>query len=181
MTEEGFHLTKYGKIAETCWLEIPDHFTGVGLDEFVVMPNHIHGIIGIMDIDRIAPREGEGVRAQHAAPLPKPHVLPGSLGAIVRSYKSAVTKKINEIRGTPGARFWQRNHYEHIVRNEKCLEKIRDYIRNNPARWDADRENPARARGDNFDLWLDSFAGISRERSLLGTRGLKNALQGLRR
>ncbi|MDM8001030.1 MAG: transposase [Dehalococcoidia bacterium] len=103
------------------------------------MPNHVHGIIVITD--------RPGVEAQHAAPLyvsvnaPRP----GSLSAIVRSFKSASTKRMNELRAAPGTPVWQRNYYEHVIRNERDLERIREYIATNPLRWALDRENPARS------------------------------------
>jgi hypothetical protein len=65
----------------------------------------------------------------------------GSISTIIRSFKSAVTKRINEIRKTPGAKLWQRNYYEHIIRNENELNRIREYIANNPIKWEFDKEN----------------------------------------
>ncbi len=70
------------------------------------------------------------------------NVIPGSLGAIVRAFKSATTKRINTLNGTSGASVWQRNYYEHIIRNENEWEAIRAYIQNNPIQWDRDDENP---------------------------------------
>ncbi len=106
--------------------------------EFVVMPNHIHGIIRIVDV----PSGPVGAQRRCAPTNEKrPHVKPGSLGAIVRSFKSAVTKRINLLRGTPGARVWQRNYYEHIIRTERALDAIRRYIAHNPIRWHLDRYN----------------------------------------
>lgn len=70
--------------------------------------------------------------------------IPGSIPTIVRSYKSAATLRVNLMRGTPGASLWQRNYYEHVVRNDLSLSRIRQYILDNPARWHDD-ENPARA------------------------------------
>ena len=132
-------LNEYGEIVRACWREIPDHFPHVELDAFVVMPNHIHGIIVIVD---------HIVGATHASPLPE-NVPPrgpasGSLGAIVGSFKSTVTKRINIGRGTPGAPVWQRNYYEHIIRNDRALNAIRHYITENPLRWHLDRYNPER-------------------------------------
>jgi REP element-mobilizing transposase RayT len=100
------------------------------------MPNHIHCII-ILDslrrgTARRAPTEGFG----------KP--LANSIPTIVRAYKSAVTKCINEFRKTPGASVWQRNYYEHVVRDDNDLNRIREYIECNPARWAEDEENPSR-------------------------------------
>jgi len=145
--EGEMRLSVWGEVAEQCWRDIPAHFPHVELDAWVVVPNHIHGIITITDV----------VGAQHAAPLqpPRINVRPGSLGAIVRSYKSAVTKRINELRGTPGAAVWQRNYWEHIIRTERALEAIRRYIAENPLRWELDRYNPETGGRDPraVELW----------------------------
>ncbi len=131
-----------GDIALDCWSALPRHFSHVSVDAFVVMPNHVHGIIIIDDTP------DPDVGAQHAAPLPaktdppRPHVQPGSLGAIVRSYKSAVTRATNLQRQTPGSPVWQRNYYEHIIRDEISLCAIREYIRTNPEKWATDANNP---------------------------------------
>lgn len=133
----GVELSQYGQIARRTWEEIPRHFPNVSLDAFIVMPNHIHGIVFINEA------KPAKVGAQHAAPLrgTKLSVQPGSLGAMVRSYKSTVTREINLHRGTPGGRVWQRNYYEHIIRDYPDLEEIRDYVVNNPAAWETDPEN----------------------------------------
>ncbi|GIV57081.1 MAG: hypothetical protein KatS3mg040_1849 [Candidatus Kapaibacterium sp.] len=120
-------------------------------DEFVVMPNHIHGIIWIINDDvgatrRVAPtrRVAHRVGATHrVAPTDPPRgPASGSIGAIVGQFKSITTKRINALRGTPGAPVWQRNYYEHIIRTEDALQRIREYIATNPLRWHLDRENP---------------------------------------
>lgn len=147
-------LNPLGNIARHCWLAITDHFPHTALDEFVIMPNHVHGIIWIVE------KPNKTVGATHASPL-HPHASPlrtkpepprgpkrQSIGAIVGSYKSAVTKQINEIRRTPGTTIWQRNFYDHIIRNEQSLYRIRKYILENPLRWHIDRENPT-AIGDD--------------------------------
>jgi putative transposase len=130
-------LNPFGEIVESCWLEIPKHFLHAKLDEFVIMPNHIHFIVWLES--NLVP-----VGAQHAAPLhdrtahgDRPNVAPGSLGALVRSFKSAVTKRINESRATPGVPVWQRNYYERVVRANE-LENTRTYILENPIKWDLD-------------------------------------------
>jgi putative transposase len=74
------------------------------------------------------------------------------VGAIVRSYKSAVTKRINQLRDMPGVPFWQRNYWEHIVRDEGSLSQIREYIENNPARWAEDQLHPE-ALPNQFNRW----------------------------
>ena len=131
-------LSRIGLIVEECLLALPSHFPGVLLDSYVVMPNHLHGLIVI------------GVGAQHAAPL-RPQegaarraVRVRSLGAIVRSLKAAVTKRVNELYQSPGRVLWQRNYYEHIVRPGKEIDVLRSYILENPARWACDRHNPQR-------------------------------------
>jgi len=90
-----------------------------------------------------------GVGAQHAAPLPRVsppspifNVRPGSLGAIVRSFKAACSRLINLQRDTPGNLLWQRNYHEHIIQNEIEMHNIREYIVNNPAKWAEDEFNP---------------------------------------
>ena len=142
---DAMRVNQYGGVVLECWESIPDHFPGARLDAFVVMPNHIHGIIQLAD----ATRESF-VGAQHAAPcqsityrpLVDMHVRPGSLGAMVRSFKSAVARRINSLRETPGMPVWQRNYYEHVLRDESELLRIREYILANPARWSDDEENP---------------------------------------
>jgi len=143
--EEGeMHRSTLGEIAIHCWLEIPSHFPQASLDEFIIMPNHVHGIIEIN-----APEIREGtVETQHAASLRNEHnqppkqtrqkslPKPGSISTIVRSYKSAVTRWAGK-NGYPGFR-WQTRFYDHIIRNEKSLERIRAYILGNPFKWAED-------------------------------------------
>ena len=125
-------MNGYGQAVDACWSEIAVHFPRVTPDAFVVMPNHIHGIVVINDVG-----------AQHAGPL-RNNVVPGSLGAIVRSFKSASTKRINLLRNAPGALVWQRNYYEHVIRADDDLDRIRQYILDNPLRWEMDEYNPNR-------------------------------------
>ncbi len=155
-------LNAFGEIVWACWGEIPDHFPHVELDAFVVMPNHVHGIIWIVDhpgathAQNVGATHAQNVGATHALPLQGPRgPVSGSLGAIVGSFKSAVTRRINELRGTPGARVWQRNYYEHIIRNERALNAIRRYIVENPLRWHLDRYNPDRQGTDPMarEIW----------------------------
>jgi putative transposase len=75
------------------------------------------------------------------------------LSTIVRSFKSATTNRINDLRKTPGGLVWQRNYYEHVIRNEQSLNRIREYIAGNPARWDVDRENPAANNPEPNNVW----------------------------
>ena len=144
-------------VAEEMWQRIPNHFPHVQVDAWVVMPNHVHGILIITsDAGR-----GEALRAgeppaRNASPLPRPAgVAPGSLGAIVGNFKSVTARRINRLRGTPGAPVWQRNYYEHIVRDEHALNAIRQYVVDNPARWAFDTYNPGAAGPDPraSELW----------------------------
>jgi len=136
-------LNDPGRIVADCWREIRGHFADVELDEFVVMPNHLHGIVVIRDTDERTWR-GEGGRgkaclAPTSTSFGKPP--PQSLSAIVGSFKSAAAKRINELRSTPGRPVWQRNYYEHIIRNPDDLAETRQYIADNPLQWEFDREN----------------------------------------
>jgi len=134
-------LNEEGKIAELCWQHIPQHFPQSTLDEFVVMPNHIHGLI-ILDNSATLIRDQPAVPLLAHEQFSKP--VSGSIPTIVRSYKSAVTKQINALWQTPSHTFWQRNYYEHIVRNLTEMEKIHRYIANNPASWALNPDNDAR-------------------------------------
>lgn len=127
-------LSEIGAVAERCLRDIPNHFDNVELDEIVVMPNHVHMVTAIVS----------RVGAQHIVPLPDQrntfqHVVPGSLGSIIRGFKIGVTKWSRE-NGKPFG--WQPNYYEHIIRNERSLERIREYITHNPLKWELDVENP---------------------------------------
>jgi REP element-mobilizing transposase RayT len=148
-------LNDFGKIADECWRAIPEHFPFVELGAHVIMPNHGHGVIVIRADGSESHFEipDDGRRGAAHCPLvgmlrpydntTNPHkinVKPGSLGAIVRSYKSAVSYRIHKERNATG--IWQRNYYEHIIRDEKDLQRITDYIEANPLRWDEDDENP---------------------------------------
>jgi REP element-mobilizing transposase RayT len=143
VVDGGMRVNALGKIVQDCWEEIPVHFPNVVVDMFVVMPNHVHGII-------IHEKEfSVVVGAQHAAPLHAPqqgmtpNVRPGSLRAIVRSFKSAVTRRAG--RELNSANIWQRNYYEHIIRDQADYERIAGYILANPVNWNDDEENPRNA------------------------------------
>ncbi len=115
-----------GVIVQEAWLSLSNRFSNVKLDQFVIMPNHVHGLIFI--------RTGAACRA--------PTSNACTLGNIVRAFKSISSIKINKMLSRTGQAFWQRNYYEHIIRNEKELRNVRQYILDNPLRWEFDRENP---------------------------------------
>ena len=145
-------MSQMGEIASRCWREIPDHFTNVELDEFVVMPNHVHGIIVILD-------DVNSVGVIHESPLPKTTTERRRmlLPKIIGRFKMNSAKRINLLRNSSGIPVWQRNYFEHIVRDEKSMTRIREYIDTNPQRWELDRENPHRRGSDEFDQWLPSM------------------------
>ncbi len=128
-------LSEWGHIVSETWEWIPSRYPYVDLDDSVVMPDHLHGILIINPVFR------RGVSRN--APTEPPKIKP--LGQLIGAFKTVSTKKINEMRGTPGSAFWQRNYYEHIIRNQQDLNRIRAYIRNNPLRWWLDREDPEAA------------------------------------
>jgi len=113
-----------GQIVEQTWFDLPAHNPTIHLHEFVLMPNHIHGII---QIDHDTERVDLG-----STPTNRP------LSEIIRQFKSFSTRKINVYRNAPGAPVWQRNYYERIIRNDKSYIQIAQYIENNPAQWQED-------------------------------------------
>jgi putative transposase len=151
------------QIVSDVWRELARRFPSVRLDQFVLMPNHIHGIIWIT-----APTPPAGAQhgawpdndpspsdtpsrkspppSNHAAPRHPAAVKPNSVGLIVRAFKSRAAKRINRLRRTPSAPVWQRNYYEHIIRDEEDLYRIRQYIIDNPAKWAEDTDNPTNWR-----------------------------------
>lgn len=127
-------LHLFGRIAQERWFAIPQHHRGVTLDEFVVMPNHIHGILFIEN--EAPPTVDEEANLRHFG---KPQS--GSLSAIIGSFKSGVSKRIGEARQCP-TRVWQERFWEHIIRDEHDLQNQRAYILNNPANWEEDELHP---------------------------------------
>ena len=138
-------LSKYGLVAKQQWEELPKRFPNIELGACSIMPNHMHGIIVIMTgrgtAENLNGLDGEpSRRAPTQERFRKP--VKGSIPTIVRSYKSAVSYRINLMRSTDGVPVWQRNYYEHIIRNERDLQNKTDYIEANPMLWDDDDENP---------------------------------------
>jgi putative transposase len=139
-----------GELISNCWRRIPSHFDNTSLDEFVLMPNHLHGIIFIKDSlgqgEAFADDESlqSELNSANASPLRQIGTQPGSLGAIIQNFKSVSTRLVNKEYFEPGMRLWQKNYYERIIRNERELNAIRQYIRDNPLYWEMDRENPGK-------------------------------------
>ncbi|MGM0377476.1 MAG: transposase [Bacteroidota bacterium] len=141
-------LNDVGIIAREFWNRISERYENVVLDTFIVMPNHVHGIIGI---EYHPERDQHPVGAIHELPLrdgnsdsetyrkQRRQML---LSKIIGWYKMNVAKQANILLNNTGNRFWQRNYYEHIIRDDKSLHRIRDYIINNPAQWEEDMNHP---------------------------------------
>jgi len=162
-------LSAVGALVLNVWEGLQQRFPTIELDAFAVMPNHVHCIIVIASVeaglalpDNSHP-VGAGLalpRAQQAAPL---QIVQGAassaptLGDIIRAFKSISAIQGNRLLLRTGVPLWQRNYYEHIIRDDNSLNRIREYIITNPMRWELDRENPTRTGEDEFDRWLDSF------------------------
>ena len=133
ITDGVMRLNEWGQIAKDCWTAIPEHFPTTSLDAFVVMPNHVHGIIIInTDADQAAKPGPSSQPRQFAKPIPQ------SLSTIIGAFKSAATKRINLLGENTLSPIWQRNYHEHVIRDHERYEFIRAYIDTNPQRWAED-------------------------------------------
>jgi putative transposase len=142
-------LNERGLIAREEWLRSAHARYEIELNAFVVMPNHLRAIVLIKDTGATGPDVGasdpvgatgpevgaQGLAPLHNTPLRRPS---RSLGSFIAGFKMAVTKRINTLRGTPGARVWQRNYYERVLRDDDELARARGYIADNPGRWAED-------------------------------------------
>ncbi len=158
-------LNEFGKMTQQCWLEIPNHFPQTQLDEYIIMPDHIHGIIvlndfvGVQNVGakivgaKIVGTKNVGAKNFSPLPMPTPEPTPlpmptpeqnitpfrspsKTIGSIIRGFKIGVTKWFRQ--NTDIYVVWQRNFYEHIIRNEVELNRIRQYIIDNPKKWKTD-------------------------------------------
>jgi putative transposase len=140
-------LNRNGKIVKDCWLEIPKHFQSVTLDEYVIMPNHLHGIVKINENQNVGARHKVSSIRRQASPYSindkntKPKRTPiQSLGAIFGSFKSAVTKQIHPLGLCEHTSVWQRNYYEHVIRDNEDYQRIVECIQFNPINSEDDQE-----------------------------------------
>ena len=109
-------LTPLGQLIADTWNDLPNHNPGISLGPFIVMPDHIHGVVIL-----------EGRAGLGPAPTPLPELM--------RQLKSFSARRINQFRGTPGAPLWQRGYYEHVIRSQQDLDEAAEYILGNPGRW----------------------------------------------
>jgi len=151
-------LNDFGRIVAAEWIRSGELRAEIETGEYVVMPNHFHGIVMITDdIASGCHRRGDRPVAQNAGQMssgksgdrpvaPTPGPQPKSIGAMMAGFKSAVTKRINIIRDIPGVPVWQRNYYEHVIRDDADYNRIAEYVADNPRRWTEDKLHP-----DNFN------------------------------
>ena len=138
--DDRMNINRCGKIAEKEWFRTGDLRPNIKLHEFIVMPNHLHGIIEITGktskgtVPR-APTKAHPIQMLERFGKPKSNTLP----TIIRSYKANVTKQARLLKHNANFNVWQRNYFEHIVRNEKSYLKIAEYIQNNPLKWKDDK------------------------------------------
>ena len=124
-------LNKYGLIAKEEWIKSESIRKEIELNDFVIMPNHFHALIGI-DFKNYT--EQESNKNYGAA-----RRFPKSISSLISGFKGSVTRKINEVNNTKGIKIWQSNYYDHIIRKEELLNKVQSYIKNNPAVWERDK------------------------------------------
>ena len=191
IVDDEMQINKAGRIVQKCWNALPSRFEGIALDEFVIMPNHIHGIIflvgaGIgLPVDSAvgvglalpssqsaiaggAAYSAEVASATKAGSPAPTNQMPGgtstnptpTLGNIIGAFKSVSTLNVNRMFALNRKPLWHRNYYEHIIRDEESLNRIREYIIHNPLNWSIDRENPDRKAEDPFDKWIESFRAL---------------------
>jgi len=153
--DDAVCLTAVGSMVASVWSQLSTHYPAVQTDAFVIMPNHIHGILLLTD-DHHRHTSPDRGQVWEPAPTSEPHVPPPmdseppptlGLSDVVHRFKMLTTHRFAElaaqrpVRPTIG-RLWQRNYYEHVIRDDDSLLRIREYIANNPLAWALDRENP---------------------------------------
>jgi REP element-mobilizing transposase RayT len=133
MISDGeMHLNKLGDIVQAAWMDLPNHYPYLELGTFMIMPNHVYGIVVLTVGAGLGP-------APTVEPTPTPFRY--GLPEIIRAFKSFSARWVNEYLGATGHSLWQRNYYEHVIRDQKEWERIHQYIESNPLQWEQDREN----------------------------------------
>ena len=144
VVDQEMRTNEAGALVHSLWEALPGRFSFIQLDVFIVMPNHVHGIL---TIDQSVGAPLVGARGGNSSPTRATTRVAPTLGAVIGAYKSLTTRAyiegVNAGAWPPfRKRLWQRNYYEHVVRNDASLAELRQYILDNPARWAFDRENP---------------------------------------
>ncbi len=166
VVDDGMRLNDAGRMVEHWWQSLAEKFVHVDLDEHVTMPNHFHGIIVIVDSRRGAPMCAPSRGRSDAVGLPEKRV---PLGEIVQWFKTMTTNEfIRGVKESGWPRFdrklWQRDYFEHVIRDEKSLNNIRRYIRANPLMWPFDRDNPESVQPDGAQrLHLAYKLGVTQQ------------------
>jgi REP element-mobilizing transposase RayT len=167
-------LNEAGQMVHDIWNDLPSFYPGVQTDAFIVMPNHMHGIIILVGA---GPRACLAQPPVGADPRVCPHQQPQGTGQpqgvaptlalpdVVHRFKTMTTKRyadgVKQLGWEPfRGRLWQRNYYEHIIRDEKSLNRIREYIVTNPMRWAIDNENPNREGVDPLEEWINNVVVV---------------------
>jgi REP element-mobilizing transposase RayT len=150
-------LNHAGELIHEIWDALPKRYDDIDLDAFVVMPNHVHGIIILTDTPAVG--AGLALPSRKGAASSAP-----TLGDVIRTFKSISTIQVNRLLTRTGQPLWQRNYYEHIIRNETGLDSIRAYIAMNPQNWMMDEENPVRwPAADVFDKAIEQVKRIGQQ------------------
>ena len=151
-------LNRHGQIVLDAWIDLPNHYRHAELGAFVIMPNHVHGIVVLVDEGRggssikgrtVLPNDSIAGTEPSPNKQTRPYVNPKprhGLSEIIRAFKSFSARRINSLRHAEGIPVWQRNYYEHIIRNEPEMDRITRYIESNPLQWMDDDENPMKLR-----------------------------------
>lgn len=136
-------LNDTGSLAHTHWLQVSNHYSNIYLDVHVVMPNHLHALLAITNLN---------VGEASLAPTSAAHRC-NSLASVIGNFKSGVTREARASLGWRGT-LWQRSYHDHVIREPLEAKTIRKYIANNPLSWHLDKENAERSGDDPFDMWL---------------------------
>lgn len=156
-----------GQVIRTVWNDLPEHYPHVELDQFIVMPNHIHGILLLVGaglkpaLDKVNDANVQnrfGLKPNWAGLKPAPTGKRHGLSEVIRGLKTFSARQINRERNMPGRPVWQRTYYDRIIRNETELNRIREYIINNPLKWHLDRDNPTGMPDDREKRFWKDFS-----------------------
>jgi REP element-mobilizing transposase RayT len=139
----AMQLNECGQIVAEEWLHSSTVRQEIDFDQWVIMPNHLHGIVLINPTHPVGAHNRVGAHGRAPLQMGVAYRRPRSLSSFVAGFKSATTKRLNTARNSPGTPVWQRNYHEHIIRSEESLQYIQQYIHSNPATWQEDQLHPS--------------------------------------